>query len=49
MHEFLKPEYLHYKESVTKLKYVGGATAACLMDIQTHIPELPMTSVQTGK
>lgn len=44
-----RAEYLHYKDSVRRLKYMTAAVADKLADLQTHLPECPFSCVQTGK
>ena len=54
MWQFLKllrpPRYPHYKDELTKLKFIGSITAQRLRDIQAHInADVPFTSIDTGQ
>ena len=40
--------YPHYKDELTKLKFIGSITAQRLRDVQAHIANVPFTVVETG-
>jgi len=46
--DYRKCEYPHYKDELTKLKFVGNITAQRLRDIQAHLgPDAPFSSITT--
>lgn len=47
LNDFSKPSYPHHKDRLTRLKYIGGVTADRLRDIQTHMPGVPFSSIET--
>jgi hypothetical protein len=48
--DYRKCDYPHYKDELTKLKYVGNITSQRLRDIQAHLgPDVPFNSITTGK
>lgn len=50
LNDYRKSEYPHYKDELTKLKFIGSITAQRLRDIQAHIAaDVPFTSIETGK
>lgn len=50
LNDYRKSEYPHYKDELTKLKFIGSITAQRLRDIQAHIAaDVPFTSIETGR
>jgi len=48
--DYRKCEYPHYKDELTKLKFVGNITALRLRDIQMHLGQnAPFSSITTGE
>lgn len=48
LNDYRKSEYPHYKDELTKLKYIGSITSQRLREIQTHLgPDVPFTCVET--
>lgn len=47
LNDFSKPQYPHFKDRLTRLKFIGGVTADRLRDIQTHMPGIPFTAIET--
>ena len=48
LNDYRKSEYPHFRDELTKLKFIGSITAQRLRDIQTHMPESPFASIETG-
>ena len=49
LNDYRKSEYPHYKDELTKLKYIGSITAQRLREIQAHLgPDVPFSSIETG-
>lgn len=49
LNDYRKCEYPHYKDELTKLKYIGTITAQRLRDIQAHLGDVPFQSIETGE
>uniref|UniRef100_A0A7R9V475 Uncharacterized protein n=1 Tax=Chlamydomonas euryale TaxID=1486919 RepID=A0A7R9V475_9CHLO len=47
MNDYNKPEFPHYKDKVTKLKFIGSVTAERLKDIRSHMPDAPFSTIDT--
>ncbi len=49
LNDYRKSEYPHYKDELTKLKFIGTITAQRLREIQNHLGyDVPFTSIETG-
>ncbi|KAG1679168.1 hypothetical protein FOA52_000524 [Chlamydomonas sp. UWO 241] len=47
LNDYHKPAYLHYKEKVTKLRYIGTTIQGRLHNVQTHLQGVPFESIDT--
>ncbi|GAX76070.1 hypothetical protein CEUSTIGMA_g3513.t1 [Chlamydomonas eustigma] len=47
LNDYRKSEYPHYKDELTKLKFIGQITAQRLKDIQAHVPDAPFMTIET--
>jgi hypothetical protein len=49
LNDYRKSEWPHYRDELTKLKFIGSITAQRLRDIQGHLGcDVPFTSIETG-
>lgn len=48
LNDYRKSEYPHYKDELTKLKFIGSITATRLREIQAHLGDVPFICVETG-
>ncbi|KAL6762293.1 hypothetical protein V8C86DRAFT_2519634 [Haematococcus lacustris] len=48
LNDYRKSEYPHYKDELTRLKYIGSITAQRLRDVQAHLDcNVPFTCIET--
>ncbi|KAG1679301.1 hypothetical protein FOA52_009331 [Chlamydomonas sp. UWO 241] len=47
LNDYRKSEYPHYRDELTKLKFIGSITATRLRDIQAHVSDVPFTAIET--
>lgn len=48
LNDYRKSDYPHFKDELTKLKHIGSITAQRLREIQSHLPDCPYSSIETG-
>ncbi len=48
LNDYRKSEYPHFKDELTKLKYIGSITAQRLREIHQHL-DCPYSSIETGE
>eukprot|EP00798_Chlamydomonas_sp_ICE-L_P031496 gene31496-6684_t len=49
LNDYRKSEWPHYKDELTKLKYIGSITAQRLRDIQTFLGDVPFHCIETDE
>ncbi|KAG1681310.1 hypothetical protein FOA52_007356 [Chlamydomonas sp. UWO 241] len=47
LNDYRKAEYPHFRDELTKLKFIGSVTAQRLRDIQAHMPGVPFESIDS--